>query len=108
VILRAVIGLILLLVSAGCSSAARADAPLDKILSRYDACFHASTGHQFLMNLEAEPNMVAEIAFQACATEQQTLSTYLQLGGMPPASINAIILRHRSFLKHKITDSWPR
>jgi hypothetical protein len=94
---------IILLVLIAYSDSASAQTTVEKILSRYDACFHASTGHQFLMNLEAEPNMVAEIAFQACATEEQTLSTYLQLGGMPPASINAIILRHRNFLKHKIT-----
>ena len=87
----------------GYSGAAAAQTTAEKILSRYDACFHASTGHQFLMNLGAEPNMVAEIAFQACATEEQTLSTFLQLGGMAPASINAIILRHRNLLKHKIT-----
>jgi hypothetical protein len=64
-ILRIAVVLIALLVSNG----ARAETPLDKILGRYDACFHASTGHQFLANLEAEPNMVAEIAFQACSTE---------------------------------------
>lgn len=87
----------------GYSGAAVAETTVEKILNRYDACFHASTGHQFLMNLEAEPNMVAEIAFQACTTEEQTLSTFLQIGDMAPASINATILRHRNFLKHKIT-----
>jgi hypothetical protein len=105
---RTAVVLIALLVSAGCSNGARAETPLDKILSRYDACFHASTGHQFLANLEAEPNMVTEIAFQACSTEEQTLSSFLTLGGMSPASANAIILRHRNWLKHKITDGWPR
>jgi hypothetical protein len=94
---------IIFLVLIGCSNGARAQTTVEKILSRYDACFHASTGHQFLENLEAEPNMVAEIAFQACSTEEQTLSTFLTLGGMLPASANAIILRHRNFLKHKIT-----
>jgi hypothetical protein len=76
--------------------------PVKNLLTRWDNCFLASTQHQFLKELEAEPNLVAELAFQACSTEEQTLATYLRLGSMPLEQVRAIILRHRNILKHGI------
>lgn len=99
-----------ILVVLGCSSIGTAAAQqsenikqLDGIINRYHACFDASTQNQFLRQIDAEPNMVAEVAFHACATEEQTLSVFLTLHGTPPGVASAIILKHRNSLKHKIT-----
>jgi len=73
------------------------------IIERWDRCFSASTQNQFLANIAAEPNLVAEIAFQACLTEEEALMAFLTLNSMPPANARAEILRHRIYLKRKIT-----
>lgn len=75
---------------------------LDGLINRYHACFYASARSQFFKQLDAEPHMVAEVAFQACATEEQTLATFLNLHGTPRTIAGALILRHRNALKRKI------
>jgi hypothetical protein len=81
---------------------AKAD-DITRIVGRWDRCFFASTRSQFNANILAEPNMVAEIAFEACRTEEQSLEAFLALNSVLPATAISIILRHRSALKAKIT-----
>jgi hypothetical protein len=84
-------------------AAAEVSPALKEIVTRWDRCFLASTQSQFLANIDAEPNMVAEIAFTACSTEEQSLLTYLTLNSTPYPNARAIVLRHRGILKAKIT-----
>jgi hypothetical protein len=72
------------------------------LVTRWDDCFLASTQHQFLKDLEAESNLVAELAFQACSTEEQSLTTYFRLNSMPQEQVRAVILRHRNILKQRL------
>jgi hypothetical protein len=74
---------------------------LKGIVSRWDNCFLASTQHQFLKDIEAEPNLVAELAFQACSTEEQTLISYL-LVNLDQEQVRAIVLKHRNILKQRL------
>jgi len=73
---------------------------LTAIVDRWDRCFLASTQGQFQQNIAAEPNLVAEIAFLACKTEEDSLFATLV---MDPTLARALILRHRAYLKRKIT-----
>lgn len=73
-----------------------------KMVERWDNCFYASTASQFVAKFDAEPNMVAEIAFQACVTEEKSLGSLLALHGVEPAFSSAVLLKHRSILKRRI------
>lgn len=86
-----------------CYTSLPAQAGLDPMVERYYKCFDESTRSQFLANVAAEPNMVAERAFQACSTEEQTIMARLSLATVPANQAWAIILRHRAALKRKIT-----
>lgn len=80
-----------------------AQTPSDPSVKQYYQCFDRSTRSQFTKNIAAEPNMVAETAFQACSTEEQIILTRLSLATVPLNQAWAIILRHRAVLKRKIT-----
>jgi hypothetical protein len=77
-------------------------APLDPLIGAFDSCFAGSAERQFLENIAAEPSMVAELAFQACATEETAIYSYLILGGMPPANARAAVVARKMRLKQKI------
>lgn len=79
------------------------DPAVTAMVGRWDKCFDSSTRSQFGKRIDAEPNMVAEIAFQACATEEEALMTYLTPRVFSPNDARAIVLRHRGVLKRKIT-----
>lgn len=89
---------------------ARADPSpiLVSMVQTWDKCFHASAQSQFIKNIEAEPNMVAERAFQACDTEEQSISVYFTLNGMAPETARSVILKHRNLLKQKLIGPTPR
>lgn len=91
------LSVILLGTSATC--AAQSAEPL---VAAYNECFLRSTRHQFLADLQAEPNMVAERAFQACATEEAAIYSYLMLNGLPPANARAAILTRKLKLKRQL------
>ena len=89
--------------SPACAQQSATDPATVAMVERWDRCFNSSTKSQFAKRIDAEANLVAEVAFQACATEEEALMTYFTLGGMLPNNARALILRHRSFLKRKIT-----
>lgn len=75
----------------------------EPLISAYDTCFSSSAQSQFLNDIQAEANLVAERAFQACATEEAAIYTYLTLNGLPPANARAAILSRKLKLKRRIT-----
>jgi hypothetical protein len=91
-----------ILTVAGNMTAVAAQTPASPLVQKYYNCFDASTRSQFAANIAAEPNMVAELAFQACATEEQMILTSLSLATVPSNQAWALILRHRAILKRRI------
>jgi hypothetical protein len=79
-----------------------AGTPVEPLVKAFDRCFTSSTQRQFLDNLGAEPNMVAEIAFQACATEEDAIFTLLTLRGTPPSTAKTWILSRKLQLKRQM------
>lgn len=72
-------------------------------IASYYQCFDSSAQSQFKGNPAADPNLVAELAFQACSTEEQVILTRLSLATVPNNQAWAILLKHRIHLKRKIT-----
>lgn len=95
-----------LLALAACASVTHAGQSIDPLIDAYEKCFLSSTQRQFLADIQAEPNMVAERAFRACATEEEAIYTYLALFGAPPDSARAAMLTRKLRMKRQLVGRW--
>lgn len=79
------------------------------MLDRYYACVRDSAASQMVAQARAtrDGNAIAELAFQACGTEEGTIRTYMAAVGIDPLAGNAIIIRHRTSLKQEIVAANP-
>jgi hypothetical protein len=61
-----------------CAFAQQTAAPAAAIRKNFDDCFYSSVAGQLKSSKTTDYNMVSEIAFQACSTEEQAIRLFLE------------------------------
>jgi hypothetical protein len=70
----------------------------------FDDCFYSSVAGQLKSSRTTDYNMVSEIAFQACSTEEQAIGILLTANNVQRETIAAVLTRIRLDLKKSIRD----
>jgi hypothetical protein len=70
-----------------------------QVRKNFDECFYHSIGGQIKQGQTADINMMSELAFRACATEEQAIAAYLNAYGNNPALTSATIIKIKLALK---------
>lgn len=79
------------------------------MLDRYYKCVRDSAASQMVAQARTvrDGNAIAELAFQACATEEGTIRTYMTIMNINGAMANTVIIKHRTTLKQEIVAANP-
>jgi hypothetical protein len=78
--------------------------PAAQIRNEFDNCVYASFGRETRRDPEQDVNLSAELALQACATEERAMAALLANSYVPTARINVIIAHVKLQLKRNLRD----
>jgi hypothetical protein len=74
------------------------------IRKTFDDCFYSSVAGQLKSSRTTDYNMVSEIAFQACSTEEQAIGLLLTANNVPRETVAALLIKIRLDLKKSVRD----
>lgn len=77
----------------------------NRLLARYDSCVRAAFADQYDRNVEK--NAAADLAFAACATEEQALNTWFTESPVASAPIRATMKDRKLTLKRELISKYP-
>lgn len=78
--------------------------PAARLRQNFDNCFYDSVAGQIKISRDRDVAAVAENAFIACQTEQEAILAYLNLRGLPPAQVRAMLIGVKIQLKNALRD----
>lgn len=94
--------LALLLTSGTAQAQNTAIAQRDRLVESYRGCVMLTS-----IGIPGENRLVAEQAFYACSTEEQTLRAWFAVMGVEPAIANSFVLRLKGNMKRIILSDPP-
>jgi hypothetical protein len=74
------------------------------VRKNFDDCFYSSVAGQLKASRTTDYNMVSEIAFQACSTEEQAIGLLLTANNVQRETVAALLINIRLDLKKSIRD----
>lgn len=92
------------MLAAGWVSAAMPQEAGARVRKQFDDCFYAAVGQQWKANFNLDPNIAAENAFAACATEEQAMYSVLGVVGVSPQQAQATIVGVKLKLKRAVRE----
>jgi hypothetical protein len=69
-----------------------------------DDCFYSSVAAQLKSSRTTDYNMVSELAFQACSTEEQAISVLLSANNVQGETAAALLIKIKLDLKKSVKD----
>jgi hypothetical protein len=84
--------------------AQQANAQAVTVRKNFDDCFYSSVAGQLKSSRTTDYNMVSEIAFQACSTEEQAIGVLLTASDVPRETVVALLIKIKLDLKKSIRD----
>jgi hypothetical protein len=84
--------------------AQQADAQAAAVRKNFDDCFYSSVAGQLKASKTTDYNMVSEIAFQACSTEEQAIGLLLTANNVQRDTVAALLIKIKLDLKKSIRD----
>jgi hypothetical protein len=74
------------------------------VRKHFDDCFYSSVAGQLKSSRTTDYNMVSEIAFQACSTEEQAIGLLLTANNVQRETVAALLIKIKLDLKKSIRD----
>jgi hypothetical protein len=74
------------------------------IRKNFDDCFYSSVAGQLKSSRTTDYNMVSELAFQACSTEERAISVLLSANNVQSDTIAAVVVKIKLDLKTSVRD----
>jgi hypothetical protein len=74
------------------------------VRKNFDDCFYSSVAGQLKSSRTTDYNMVSEIAFQACSTEEQAIGLLLTANNVQRDTVAALLVKIKLDLKTSIRD----
>lgn len=74
------------------------------VRKNFDDCFYSSVAGQLKSSRTTDYNMVSELAFQACSTEEQAISVLLSTNNVQSDTIAAVVVKIKLDLKKSVRD----
>jgi hypothetical protein len=84
--------------------AQQADTQAAAVRKNFDDCFYSSVAGQLKASRTTDYNMVSEIAFQACSTEEQAIGLLLTANNVQRDTVAALLIKIKLDLKKSIRD----
>jgi hypothetical protein len=86
------------------ASAQEANAQAAAVRKNYDECFYSSVAGQLKASRTTDFNMVSEMAFGACSTEEQALTMLMTAHNVRGDTIAAVLVKIKLDLKKSVRD----
>jgi hypothetical protein len=74
------------------------------VRKNFDDCFYSSVAGQLKSSKTTDYNMVSEMAFQACSTEEQAIRLLLMASNVQMETVAALLIKIKLDLKKSIRD----
>ena len=74
------------------------------VRKNFDDCFYSSVAGQLKTSRTTDYNMVSEMAFAACSTEEQALTVFMTAYNVRRDTIAAVLIKIKLDLKKSIRD----
>src|ERR1700722_12019400 len=74
------------------------------VRKNFDDCFYSSVAGQLKSSRTTDYNMVSEIAFQTCSTEEQAIGVLLTANNVQRETVAALLIKIKLDLKKSIRD----
>jgi hypothetical protein len=84
--------------------AQQADLQAAAVRRNFDDCFYSSVAGQLKSSRTTDYNMVSEIAFQACSTEEQAIGLLLTAHNVQRETVAALVVKIKLDLKKSVRD----
>jgi hypothetical protein len=84
--------------------AQQADIQAAAVRRNFDDCFYSSVAGQLKSSRTTDYNMVSEIAFQACSTEEQAIGLLLTAHNVQRETVAALVVKIKVDLKKSVRD----
>jgi hypothetical protein len=84
--------------------AQQADIQAAAVRRNFDDCFYSSVAGQLKSSRTTDYNMVSEIAFQACSTEEQAIELLLTAQNFQRETAAALVVKIKLDLKKSVRD----
>ena len=84
--------------------AQQADPQAAAVRKNFDDCFYSSVAAQLKSSRTTDYNMVSELAFQACSTEEQAIGVLLTANNVQRQTVDALVIKIKLDLKRSVRD----
>ena len=74
------------------------------VRKNFDDCFYSSVAGQLKSSRTTDYNMVSELAFQACSTEEQAIGVLLTANNIQGDTVAALVTKIKLDLKKSVRD----
>ena len=74
------------------------------VRKNFDDCFYSSVAAQLKSSRTTDYNMVSELAFQACSTEEQAIGVLLTANNIQRQTVDALVIKIKLDLKKAVRD----
>jgi hypothetical protein len=74
------------------------------VRKNFDDCFYSSVAAQLKSSRTTDFNMVSELAFQACSTEEQAIGVLLTANNVQRETVDALVIKIKLDLKRAVRD----
>jgi hypothetical protein len=86
------------------ASAQQANQQAAAVRKNFDDCFYSSVAAQLKSSRTTDYNMVSELAFQACSTEEQAIGVLLTANNIQRQTVDALVIKIKLDLKRSVRD----
>jgi hypothetical protein len=75
-----------------------------RVRQNFDDCFYNSVAAQLKSSRATDYNMVSELAFRACSTEEQAIGALLMANKVQSETVVALVIKIKLDLKKSVRD----